>query len=116
VRCGERIGRCAAADESLLGRANDLARNSLEVARLRLAFERAPLKEQPQLEQWVGMPMSAAATMPRNRWSAALGEELPSRTNRYLFSAIGSDASLRSLSPALAAVAGGSSPRCWGLT
>ncbi|HKD36634.1 MAG TPA: hypothetical protein VKB78_07530, partial [Pirellulales bacterium] len=78
-------------DETLLGAGSELAPEY--VWRWRnygLGIERTPLKEQPQLEQWVGMPVvgaqidSAKGTRP-----AWLDDDLPSRTNRYLFSAIG---------------------------
>jgi hypothetical protein len=48
------------------------------------------LKEQLQLEQWVGIPSVGYGGDPANPADvSAFGDELPPRTNRYLFSAIG---------------------------
>ncbi|HEV3416009.1 MAG TPA: DUF2304 domain-containing protein, partial [Pirellulales bacterium] len=81
------------ADEHLLGVSRDLAQEfNWAWHDYGLGFERVPLKEQRQLEQWVGLTAadpSANATSPAV--SAKFSDELPQHTNRYLFSAIGSE-------------------------
>ncbi len=55
-----------------------------------LGFGRVPLKEQRQLEQWVGLDRSARSTPPAPGAAAAPPPfELPAKTNRYLFSTSG---------------------------
>jgi hypothetical protein len=78
-------------DEALLGADGNLAPEYIWRWRdYGLGIERVPLKEQPQLEQWVGMTVAS-----RGGNSAAANErplvddDLPSQTSRYLFSTAG---------------------------
>lgn len=82
------------ADESLLTGSGNLAPEY--VWRWRdygLGIERVPLKEQPQLEQWIGMStLNRVSDSAKKTTGAWLDDDLPSRTNRYLFSAVGQEA------------------------
>ncbi len=82
------------ADESLITAGGNLAPEYIWRWRdYGLGIERVPLKEQPQLEQWVGMPITNRGSDSAKRTTAAwLDDELPSRTNRYLFSSVGQEA------------------------
>ena len=80
-------------DESLLNSGGDLTPEFTWRWRdYGLGFERVPLKEQPQLEQWVGSALVMPGDDTAKFGAAALGDELPQQTNRYLFSAIGAEA------------------------
>ncbi len=77
-------------DETLLGAGGGLSADYIWSWRdFGLGFERVSLKEQRQLEDWVGLP-AASAKGPIN--SAA--DEPPPSSNRYLFSALGGSAKL----------------------
>jgi hypothetical protein len=77
--------------ESLLGTGGDLAPEY--VWRWRdygIGLERVPLKEEPQLDQWVALPAASQRNTSAARTDTSwLADELPSQTNRYLFSAAG---------------------------
>ena len=77
-------------DETLLDAGGDLAAEfTWQWRDYGLGFERVPLKEQPQLEQWVGSPLVMQGDDGAKPAAAALAEQVPQQTNRYLFSAIG---------------------------
>jgi hypothetical protein len=80
-------------DENLLSASRDLAAEFNWAWRDDgLGFERFPVKEQRQLEQWVGLMAADNSTGAANSaGSAKFSDELPKRTNRYLFSSIGSE-------------------------
>ncbi len=79
-------------DESLLSGGGDLAPEFIWRWRdYGLGFERVPLKEQPQLEQWIGSPLVIQGDDAAKPSAAAVSDELPQRTNRYLFSTIGAE-------------------------
>jgi hypothetical protein len=55
-----------------------------------LGLERVPLKEEPQLDQWVALPAaSQRKTSAAGTDTSWLADELPSQTIRYLFSTAG---------------------------
>ncbi len=54
-----------------------------------LGFERIPFKEQRQLEQWVGLGAGHSKSADSAATPRSASEDVPQRTNRYLFSTVG---------------------------
>jgi hypothetical protein len=57
-----------------------------------VGWERVPFKEQPELERWVGLRTGITVVQSAGTWSAAV-DDVPERTNRYLYSVVGPTAS-----------------------
>jgi hypothetical protein len=57
-----------------------------------VGWERVPFKEQPELERWIGLRTVISAAQSATTSSATV-DDVPERTNRYLYSVIGPKAS-----------------------